>query len=250
MLPAAPVTTTTESGARARARIGRRSRALFQADGETDPGPPTDLDDAGVAERLLDKGCGHVARSGVGFDVEDLDRGGRALPRQGLGEAAHGTGHGAAGTEFVVPVGPAVAGCRDDERSDLAEAVVQLAGCGGEQLDAHPQAFVPPIDVEVGDGTLVVEGGEGVEPIDRSGGQPIGELPGKCLGIGRHVDGEHLDAAIGQLRRQRFSHPTGVGKDDDSGAGRQPHAGRREPVQRRSHDRYRHAAWESGVVDG
>ena len=70
MLPAAPVTTTTESGPRASGRVGWLSRALLQADGEPDRAAPADLDDAGVAERLVDEGAGHVVRAGVGLDVE------------------------------------------------------------------------------------------------------------------------------------------------------------------------------------
>ena len=59
---------------------------------------------------------------------------------------------------------------------------------------------------------------------------------------------QHLDAAIGELRRQRLGHTAGVGQDDDPRAGRQPHAGRREPVERRPHDGDRHPAREPGVV--
>ena len=71
MLPAAPVATTTESGAEGPCRIGGRGAARSSRPmARRTAAAPADLDDAGVAERLVDKGRGHVVRSGVGFDVE------------------------------------------------------------------------------------------------------------------------------------------------------------------------------------
>ena len=119
MLPAAPVATTTESGPSVSAGIRRRRGPVLQADGETDPAPPADLDGTAVAERLVDEhGC-HLGRPGIGLDVDHLHRRRRTLARQRLGEPAHGAGHRAPGTSLVVAMGAAVAG-RASTRNDPA----------------------------------------------------------------------------------------------------------------------------------
>ena len=202
MLPAAPVATTTESGPRARVGSGggavRSSRPMPS---RTVPRRPTSTTPASRSVSV-DECAGHLARVGVGRDVEHLDHGGGTLPGQGLGEAAHGTGHGAERARLVVAVGAAVAGGADEERSRLAEAVVHRTGRGREQLDPHLQAGAPLFDVEVGDRPFVVERGKGVETLDGSGRQPRVDLRGDRVGVGRRVEAEHLDATIGERRRQ------------------------------------------------
>ena len=117
MLPAAPVTTTTESGPRARAGVGRRGRPFLEADGEAQRAPAGPSRRPGVASVSATSAAATSAGPDVDVDVDDLHHRVGSLPGQRLGEAAHGTGHGAAGTRFVVAVGAAVAGGGDQERA-------------------------------------------------------------------------------------------------------------------------------------
>ena len=103
MLPAAPVTSTTESDvsgipasvSRGARRSAGRERLLEQGDAEATTVDPADLDASGVAQGLLDEQVGDGGGPAVDRQVDRLDQGIGALLLVGLGEAGHRAAEGA-----------------------------------------------------------------------------------------------------------------------------------------------------------
>ncbi len=88
MLPAAPVTTKTESDPRRRSRVGPGRVLLGERERDSLRAAPADLDHAGVGQRLEDEPLGDaVVRRADGSKSTTLTRISRVLALEGLDQA-------------------------------------------------------------------------------------------------------------------------------------------------------------------
>ena len=180
------------------------SGTLDEADRPTQVLGVTDLDRARVAQGLVDQDVGERSRLAAGGEVDRLDQDVLALTRQRLGEARDGAAHHRRGTLGVVAVSAAEPGCRDEEGLVLA----QRAHRGGQQLDPNVQPLAPGGGFEVRDVTLLVEGREPVDAVDRPTRSPGLDLGLELLDRRSALDLQHLDSQLGEAPAQRRTDAT------------------------------------------
>ncbi len=217
-------------------------RLLDQGDRRAQRVAPSDLDRAGVEERLVDQRLGDFAgRGGLG-EVDALDQRRGMLARERLEEPDHGASERFARSGRVESEDAAEPGSAEGEAVSLLEQGVERAQHGRQELRAATQGLAPGGEIEPLEIPHRIEGGQPVEALDRSLAEPARDPLLHLLGGRRAVQQKRLHAARAQLSGERFGGAAAVGRDDHAIAGGEPDAGRPSELERRTENRDRDPA--------